>query len=68
MAEEAHLTFLPTINPHYSVHSRPLLKLRDPTPYLAYTHARKLRLEAARKLAAEEEQVSRRLLAPCNLE
>lgn len=59
LAEEAELTFLPVINPYYSVLSRPLLDLRDPEPYLAHARARKLRLEAARKAAAEQEQVER---------
>ncbi len=57
LAEEAELTFLPVINPYYSVQSRPLLDLKDPEPYLAHARARKLKLEAERKLAAEEEQV-----------
>lgn len=56
-AEEALLTFHPTINPCYSIASRPLLDLADPAPYLEHADARRRCLEAAWQLAARERQV-----------
>ncbi|KAK9915820.1 hypothetical protein WJX75_004541 [Coccomyxa subellipsoidea] len=53
-AEEAQMTFAPSINPCYSVSSRPLLDLADPDPYLAHAESQRRRLEASRQQAAEE--------------
>ena len=56
-AEEAQMTFAPSINPCYSVSSRPLLDLADPDPYLAHAESQRRRLEASRQQAAEERKV-----------
>lgn len=51
------LTFAPSINPCYSINSRPLLDLANPSAYLAHEEAQRRRLEAARRAAAEERKV-----------
>lgn len=56
-AEEAQMTFAPSINHCYSVSSRPLLDLAYPDPYLAHAESQRRRLEASRQQAAEERKV-----------